>query len=119
VLLDGRAVAGHVGGASCGDGAATEAQRLFSTYRLIQKWDGAAAAAAYRPGIVAAFRLRACASLASRAASPARPGHVAAAPDDGMAREAIRRTARFFETAVRTDHDPLAPDGWAAPGGAG
>ena len=40
VVLDGRAEAAHVGGASCADGPLIEAQRLFSTWRLFQKWGG-------------------------------------------------------------------------------
>src|SRR5690606_27038519 len=62
VVLDGRAVAGHAGGASCPEEPLTEAQRLFSTWRLLEKWDGPRAAAAYRRGIVAAFAARAAAA---------------------------------------------------------
>jgi N-acetylglucosaminyl-diphospho-decaprenol L-rhamnosyltransferase len=58
VLLDRRAEADHVGGASCGDEARTEAQRLFSTHRLLLKWEGPRAAAAYRCGIQAASGMR-------------------------------------------------------------
>ncbi len=58
VLLEGRAVADHVGGANCPDPAATEAQRLFSTWLLLQKWNGRRAAATYHRGVLSAFRVR-------------------------------------------------------------
>ena len=102
VLLDGRAVAGHVGGASCLDAPLTEAQRLFSTWRLFEKWDGRSQAAAYHRGILAAFTARA-----------------AAAALDPAAREAVRCTARLFDRAVRTGVDPLVASGtgWIPPAG--
>ena len=90
VLLDGGATAAHVGGASSGDEAAIEAQRLSSTWRLFAKWDGSRHAAAYHCGILAAFRLRAAASTL-----------------DASRRASISRTARLFDEAVRTDVDPL------------
>jgi N-acetylglucosaminyl-diphospho-decaprenol L-rhamnosyltransferase len=90
VLLDGGATAAHAGGASSGDEAAIEAQRLCSTWRLFAKWDGSRHAAAYHRGILAAFRLRA-----------------AAAALDAPRRASIGRTARLFDEAVRTGVDPL------------
>ena len=106
VVLVGRAEAAHAGGASCPDAPLTEAQRLFSTWRLFEKWDGRGRAAAYHRGIVTAFAARA----------------VAATPD-AEAREAIGRTARLFREAVRASVDPLvasgagvAPDSGGAPG---
>jgi N-acetylglucosaminyl-diphospho-decaprenol L-rhamnosyltransferase len=90
VLLDGGATAAHVGGASSGDEAAIEAQRLCSTWRLFEKWNGPRAAATYHRGIVGAFGLRAAASAL-----------------DGSHRATIRRTARLFDAAVRSGVDPL------------
>jgi hypothetical protein len=55
VVLDGRAEAVHAGGASCSDGPLIEAQRLFSTWRLFDKWDGPRRAATYHRGVLAAF----------------------------------------------------------------
>ena len=92
VLLDGGAVADHIGGASCTDGAATEAQRLFSTYRLLAKWDGPRRAAAYHRGIMGAFVLR---TVAARAA-----GRRTAATT-------VWSTAQLFNEAVRSGLDPL------------
>lgn len=62
VVLIGRAEAAHVGGASSSDVPLTEAQRLFSTWRLFEKWDGRGV----RRGITAAS------SRPSRRASPPR-----------------------------------------------
>ena len=100
VLLDTRAVAGHIGGASCGDEALTEAQRLFSTFRLFEKWRGRRAAALYRAGIVCASWLRVQAARAER-----RP----------RAAHEITRLSRLFDEAARTGIDPLLsrPDGAA------
>ncbi len=92
VLLESGAIADHIGGASCADGVATEAQRLFSTHRLLAKWDGPRSAAAYHRGIMGAFGLR---SVAARAAGR----HAAAA--------AVWSTAQLFNEAVRSGLDPL------------
>jgi GT2 family glycosyltransferase len=94
VVLDGRAEALHVGGASCSDGPLIEAQRLFSTWRLFAKWDGRRSAATYHRGILAAFAARG-----------------AAAALDPAAHEGIRRTARLFDEAVRAAVDPLVTHG--------
>jgi N-acetylglucosaminyl-diphospho-decaprenol L-rhamnosyltransferase len=94
VLLDRRAVADHVGGASCGDEARTEAQRLFSTHRLLLKWRGPHAAAAYRGGILAANGLRVLPAL-FRGGS------------DAVSRQ--RRLVRYLTVAFATGLDPLAP----------
>jgi len=104
VVLVGRAEATHVGGASYTDGPLTEAQRLFSTWRLFEKWDGRGRAARYHRGVVAAFAAR-----------------VAAAALHAEAREGIRRTAGLFDEAVRSGVDPLvaAGTGCAPPSGAG
>ncbi len=90
VLLDGRALARHVGGASSSDEPAIEAQRLVSTWRLLGKWDGPRAAVAYHHGIMGAFRLRTTGSAWNTAK-----------------RASINRTARLFDAAVRTGVDPL------------
>lgn len=92
VLLDTRAVAAHVGGASCGDEALTEAQRLYSTYLLFDKWRGSRAAAAYHAGIVSASWLRVGEARAGR-----RPD---AAVD-------IARMSAAFDDAVRRGVQPL------------
>ena len=112
VLLDGRAVADHVGGASCADEAATEAQRLFSTYRLLAKWDGPRKASAYRRGVLAAFWFRVAAAHVGdgldrrRAAGDSRTG----CASTGRATSAdLRRTSQLFDAAVRTGVDPLQP----------
>ena len=94
VVLVGRAEAAHVGGASSSDVPLTEAQRLFSTWRLFEKWDGCGRAARYHRGVVAAFAARA-----------------AAAALHTEAREGIRRTARLFDEAVRAGVDPLVASG--------
>ncbi len=94
VLLDGRAVAEHVGGASCPDAPLTEAQRLFSTWRLFEKWGGRLRAAVYHRGILAAFTARAAAAML-----------------DPAARAAVRSTANLFDEAVRTSVDPLVASG--------
>ena len=110
VLLDGRAVADHIGGASCSDGAAMEAQRLFSTFRLFAKWDGPRRAAAYRRGILFAFDLRIQAARAAVAVGGDRASRpTCRATDTGTADPAtLRRTARLFAEAVRDGHDPLS-----------
>jgi N-acetylglucosaminyl-diphospho-decaprenol L-rhamnosyltransferase len=102
VLLDGRAVAEHVGGASCPDVPLTEAQRLFSTWRLFEKWEGRSHAAVYHRGIQLAFAARA-----------------AAAALDPAGRGAVRCTSRLFDEAVRTGVDPLVASGagWIPPSG--
>jgi N-acetylglucosaminyl-diphospho-decaprenol L-rhamnosyltransferase len=89
VLLDGRALAEHARGANCPSVPLTEAQRLFSSWRLFQKWAGRARAAAYHYGIRAAFSLRAAAAL-----------------DPGV-RADIILAACLFDEAVRTNTDPL------------
>ena len=94
VVLVGRAEAAHAGGASCSDAPLTEAQRLFSNWRLFEKWDGRGRATAYHRGILAAFAARS-----------------AAAALDSEAREAIVRTARLFHEAVRESVDPLVASG--------
>ncbi len=94
VLLDGRVAAGHAGGASCPNVPLTEAQRLFSNWRLFEKWDGRSRAAAYHGGILAAFSARAAAAVLH-----------------AEARAAITRTARLFDEAVRTGVDPLVSAG--------
>jgi len=89
VLIDGGAVADHVGGASSPDEAAMEAQRLFSTWRLFDKWEGRLAAGAYHRGIVSAFLLReACAAA-------------------GGTPRSLGRTRRLFDAAVRSGCEPL------------
>ena len=93
VLLDGRWAARHAGGASTGDAAAVEAQRLYSTWKLFDKWGGGRQAAAYHHGVVGAFLLR----------------ELAAA--DGDARRAVRRTRRLLDAAVRSGAEPLLMDG--------
>jgi len=90
VLLDGGAMAHHIGGASSSDEAAIEAQRLASTWRLFEKWDGSRSAAAYRYGVRGAFRLRAAGSAL-----------------DAAKRASIERTAQLFDAAVRNGVDPL------------
>ncbi len=108
VLLDGGAVADHIGGASCADGAAMEAQRLFSTYRLLDKWDGPGRAAAYHRGILAAFRLRVATARVAAGIDGRRPaGH--GAPAGRPTPADLRRTLRLFDAAVRTGVDPLDP----------
>jgi GT2 family glycosyltransferase len=94
VLLDRRAVADHVGGASCADEARTEAQRLFSTHRLFLKWQGPRAAAAYRCGILAANGLRVLPALLDGSS-------------DAVGRR--RRLVRALRSAFATGLDPLAP----------
>jgi N-acetylglucosaminyl-diphospho-decaprenol L-rhamnosyltransferase len=104
VLLDPRAVADHVGGASCSDEPVTEAQRLFSTHRLLLKWHGPRAAAAYRSGILGATRLRSLAARVDR---------------DGSGATRIRRTLACLESAFDTAVDPLRPrERAASPSGA-
>jgi hypothetical protein len=102
VVLDGRAEAAHTGGASCSDGPLIEAQRLFSTWRLFEKWGGRRRAAAYRRGVLAAFGARA-----------------AAAALDHEARAGIRRVARLFDQAVSAGVDPLVAFGDGAATGRG
>lgn len=92
VVIDTRAAARHVGGASCADEAPAEAQRLFSTYRLFAKWSGRRAAYVYHAGIIATSTLRAAAARAER-----RP----------EAAVAIGRMSRLFDDAVRSGVDPL------------
>jgi len=92
VLLDTRAVARHVGGASCGDEFETEAQRLYSTYLLFEKWHGRRAAQVYHAGIVGASLLRATAARAELRPELAR---------------AITRMSRRFNAAVRHRVHPL------------
>lgn len=92
VLLDTRAVAQHIGGASCADETRTEAQRLYSTYLLFGKWRGQWAARVYHAGIVGASQLRVVAARAER-----RPEAAAA----------IGRMGRLFDDAVRSGVDPL------------
>ena len=116
VLLDGRAVADHVGGASCADPAATEAQRLFSTFRLLKKWDGPRKAAAYHRGILAAFRLRVAVALVGAGIDRRRMAGDPRADSASLGRAPaahLRRTAQLFDAAVRTGVDPLQP----VPGG--
>jgi GT2 family glycosyltransferase len=91
VLLDGRAVVTHVGGASCTDEVAREAQRLVSTHHLLAKHGGARAAGAYHAGVLAAFALRR-----------------AAAACDPRRRRIIVMTAERFDHALRTRTEPLA-----------
>jgi N-acetylglucosaminyl-diphospho-decaprenol L-rhamnosyltransferase len=90
VLLDGRAVVTHAGGASCTDEVAREAQRLVSTHRLLEKHAGDCSAAAYHTGVLAAFALR-----------------WAAAAWDPRRRRVIALTALRFDHAVRTHAEPL------------
>jgi hypothetical protein len=101
VVLDGRAEAVHAGGASCSDGPLIEAQRLFSTWRLFDKWDGPRRAATYHRGVLAAFGARVAAA--------------ALAPE---ARDDIRRTARLLDEAVRGGVDPLVAHGDGVASGA-
>jgi GT2 family glycosyltransferase len=91
VLLDGRAVVTHVGGASCTDEVAREAQRLVSTHHLLSKHAGERAADAYRAGVLAAFALRGAAATCA----PQR-------------RRIIAMTAKRFDHALRTRTEPLA-----------
>jgi N-acetylglucosaminyl-diphospho-decaprenol L-rhamnosyltransferase len=100
VLLDTQAVADHVGGASCGDDARTEAQRLFSTHRLFLKWQGPRAADAYRRGVLHATRLRAVAARLER---------------DGPGAASLQRMLTHLQTAFATATDPLRPREMAAP----
>jgi N-acetylglucosaminyl-diphospho-decaprenol L-rhamnosyltransferase len=92
VLLDTRAVARHIGGASCGDEVRTEAQRLYSTYLLFEKWRGSRAARIYHGGILQASRLRVAAARTER-----RPEAAAE----------VRTIARMFDEAIRRGVDPL------------
>jgi GT2 family glycosyltransferase len=105
VLLDGGAVADHIGGASCPDGTATEAQRLFSTYRLLAKWDGPRAATAYHHGIMGAFGLRTAAARAGLTNTV--PRAIPPAPTSRTTAAEVWRTARLFDEAVRSGLDPL------------
>jgi len=90
VLIDGGAVADHVGGASSPDEAAMEGQRLFSTWRLFDKWEGRRAAEAYHLGVLWAFQMRAAAASLSP-----------------PTRRTIEGTARLFDEAVQSGADPL------------
>jgi GT2 family glycosyltransferase len=92
VVLDTRAVAGHIGGASYSDSARISAQRLFSTYRLLGKWRGMRAAKAYHRGIVTAFWLRVQAARAQ------------GCPDEAAS---VERTSLLFDAAVKSDVEPL------------
>ncbi len=114
VILDGGAVADHIGGASCADRAVTEAQRLFSTYRLLDKWDGSGRAAVYHCGILAAFRLRTTAARVVAGIDGRRPAGHGTLQTDGAAlcratAAELRRTSALFDAAVRTGIDPLEP----------
>jgi N-acetylglucosaminyl-diphospho-decaprenol L-rhamnosyltransferase len=100
VLLDTWAVADHIGGASCGDVARTEAQRLYSTHRLFLKWEGPRAAAAYRLGVLTATRLRILASRLER---------------NGPGAACLQRMLAHLQTAFATAADPLRPSDTAAP----
>ena len=91
VLLDTGVVALHEGGGSYTDAVSIEAQRLFSTYRLLHKWRGAAVARAYHTGVAAAFRLRGFAASAT-------PGR-----DEGS----IDGVLAAFSEAVMSGLDPL------------
>ena len=93
IVLDAGAVAQHEGAASSTDGALTEAQRLYSTWLLLEKWDGRRAARVYRRGVLAAFTARSLVAMARR-----RPH---------LDQDEIVRTADAFDQAVRSGRDPL------------
>lgn len=94
VVLATQAVAQHAGGASCGDEALTEAQRLYSNYRLLEKWHGRRAAGAYHGGLLVALWARQVAALAA-----GRPSQAAT----------VVRLNEAFASAVRDGSDPLRP----------
>ena len=103
VLLDGRAIALHTGGASYTDTALIEAQRLFSTYRLLDKWEGSRDASAYHAGVMAAFSLRGPVVRIQDVSARVRSHH----PLPGARSGALRKTARLFDCAVRSGVDPI------------
>ncbi len=92
VVLDSAVVVRHVGGASCTEAARTEAQRLFSIYRFLAKWEGDGAARRYYLGTRVALGLREAA---------------AALVGDRGKRMTVAEMRRTLEEAYRSGADPL------------